>query len=82
MRRRIAFNMNFQAEFRCGLFRRIQEFQIVINPLDRRHENAQPDIARFNGYGRAHRTINANQILLDAVLHRTTGSEMPNSAST
>ena len=44
-RRQIAFDLHRQTEFFGGGFDGRQHFQIVLEPLDRRHEDAQPSAA-------------------------------------
>ena len=54
MRRRIAFDMDRQAEFGCGVFGRGDQLEIVLDPLDRRHEHAEAAVARLDRHGGAH----------------------------
>ena len=48
MGRRVAFDMDGQPKLRRRRFRRVQQRQIVLDILDRRHEDAKPPVARLD----------------------------------
>ena len=53
VRRRIAFQDDRHLQFGGGLLDRGDQTQIILEPLDRRHENVQPSLARFDAQRRA-----------------------------
>ena len=52
--RRIAFDMDRQAKFGCARFDDCKQFEIVREPVERRHEDAQSSVAHLYRQGRAH----------------------------
>ena len=68
--RRVALDMHRQPD-PCG--RRLggrHQLEIVLQPLDRRQEDAEASVARFDGDRRAHRAVDIAETLLDPLLAR------------
>ena len=55
VRRRIALDLDRQAKLGGGRFDRREQFEIILEPLDRRHEHAEPAVAQLDRQRRAHR---------------------------
>ena len=75
VRRAVALDMDRQADRLGRLLRRGDQLEIVLERLDRRHEDAQPAVARLDGDGGAHRAADFAELLLDAILLRRRGGE-------
>ncbi len=75
MRRAVAFDVDRQA----GLLRRVlgsrDQFEIILQRLDRRHEHAEPAVARLDRKRGAHRAADLAKLLLDALLLAGRGGE-------
>ena len=54
-RRQVAFDVHRQVELGGGRLDRRQQLQIVLEPFDRRHEHAEPAVARLDRKRGAHR---------------------------
>ena len=70
MRRGVAFDMYGQPQLGRSRFGGGDQFQVILDPLHRGHEHAEPPVARFHRQGRAHCAAHVADHLLDPVLHR------------
>ena len=70
VRRRIALDADRHADTLGGGLDRRDQLEIVLDPFDRRHEDAELAVARLDGNGGAHRSADRIELLLDAVLAR------------
>ena len=68
--RRIAFDMQPQSQLPGGILGRSHQFQIILDPFHRRHEDAQPPVARLDRNGSPNRARHVRDHLFAAVLHR------------
>ena len=75
VRRPVAFDVDGQADLPGGVLGRRDQFEIVLERLDRRHEDAEPAVARLDRDRRAHRAADLAKLLLDAVLLAGCGGE-------
>ena len=67
VRRRIAFDVHRRRQFGGRRFDRAQQFEIIGRGFGRRHEHAQPAVARLDRERRAHGTVD-RQFLFDVLL--------------
>ena len=67
-RRRVALDMERQPEAFRRRLDRGDQLEIVLEPLDRRHEHAQAPVARLDRDRGAHRAADVAERLLDALL--------------
>ncbi len=58
-RRRVAFDLDLEAEFGGGRLNRRQQFEIILQPFGRRHEHADALVAHFDRHRGAHRRAGA-----------------------
>ena len=75
LRRAVALDMDRQAELAGGVLGRRDQFEIVLQRLDRRHEDAQPSVARLDRQRGAHGAADLAELLLDALLAAGRGGE-------
>ena len=76
-RRQIAFDVDRQAELRGGRLDGGEKLEIILEPLDRRHEHAKLAVARLDRERGAHRNAGERQRL--ALRHRTIGRDRSHS---
>ena len=69
-RGRIALDLHRQSDRLGRRFRGGHEFEIILQLLDRRHENAEAPVARFDADRRADRAVDVAEALLDPLLSR------------
>ena len=67
-RRRIALDLHRQSDLLGRRLRRGDEFEIILEPLDRRHEDAEAPVARLDGDRGADRAVDVAEPLLDPLL--------------
>ena len=70
VRRGVALDMDRQADLLRGGLGGGDELEIVLERLDRRHEDAEPAVARLDRERGAHRAADVAELLLDALLLR------------
>ena len=68
VRRRVALDMHRQADVPRRGFGGGDEFQIILQRLDRRQENAEPAVAHFDRHRSADLAFDLADLLLDALL--------------
>ncbi|EKD60037.1 MAG: hypothetical protein ACD_54C00976G0002 [uncultured bacterium] len=75
VRRAVAFDMHRQAVQFCGSLGSGDQFKVIFDLFDRRHEDAQPPVARFHRNRGAHAARDLGNHLFAAVLRRLGGGE-------
>ena len=69
-RGRIALDMHRQPDPRGRGLGRRHQFEVVLQPLDRRQEDAEAPVPRLDRDGRPHRSVDVAEALLDPLLAR------------
>ena len=62
-RRGVALDVDGKPGFLGGGLDRGDEFEIILDPFERRHEHAKHAVARLDGHGRAYRAFDALLLL-------------------
>ena len=75
VRRGVAFDVDGQAEVLRGGFRGRDEFEIILDVLGRRHEDAEPPVAGLDAERGAHGAVEIAEFLFDALLTALGGGE-------
>ena len=67
-RRRVAFDLHLEPDFFRSRFGRGDQFEIILETLDRRQKDAEASVARLDGHSSADGAVDVAEPLLDALL--------------